>query len=99
MPLFCWVVVHDAKALVTFDNAEMVGRRIEAAEALFGLSPAQARLARLIVDGKDLTEASGIVGISVTTARTHLQRIFERTGVHNQTAVVRVLLSAEAPDD
>ena len=37
------------------------------------------------------------MGITSNTARTHLQRIFDKTGVHNQSALVRVLLSAIAP--
>ena len=58
VPLYCWVVLEDAKALVSFDDTQRVGRRIELAGAIYGLSPAQVRLARLIVDGHDLAAAS-----------------------------------------
>ena len=97
VPLYCWVVVEDGKALVSFDDAEQAGRRIELAGAIYGMSPAQVRLARLIVDGHDLAAASDLLGVSVNTLRTHLQRMFDRTGVRSQPALVRVLLSAEAP--
>lgn len=96
-PVFCWVVLDDGKVLACFDNDEIVERKIKVAEAIFGLSPSQARLAKLIVEGKDLSQASGVLGISVNTARTQVQRMFDRTGVHNQAALVRVLLSAEMP--
>lgn len=33
--------------------------------------------------------------ISINTARTHLQRAFDKTGVHSQPALVRRLLSAD----
>jgi DNA-binding CsgD family transcriptional regulator len=96
-PLYCWVVLEDGKALVSFDNVLMVTRRIEQAATIYGLSPAQVRLARLIVDGHDLASASEILEVSVNTLRTHLQRMFDRTGVRGQAALVGVLLSAEAP--
>ena len=47
VPLYCWVVLEDGKALVSFDNALMVTNRIEQAATIYGLSPAQVRLARL----------------------------------------------------
>jgi DNA-binding CsgD family transcriptional regulator len=97
VPLYCWVVIEDGKALVSFDDVAMAGRRIELAGAIYGLSPAQIRLARLIVDGNDLAAASDLLGVSVNTLRTHLQRMFDRTGVRSQAALVGVLLSAEAP--
>ena len=96
-PLYCWVVLEDGKALVSFDNVLMVSRRIEQAATIYGLSPAQVRLARLIVDGHDLASASEILEVSVNTLRTHLQRMFDRTGVRGQAALVGALLSAEAP--
>jgi DNA-binding CsgD family transcriptional regulator len=96
-PLFCWVIPDDGKALVTFDDAGMVERRIETARHAYGLSPAQARLAQLIAEGHDLPAAAETLGVSINTVRTHLTRMFDRTGVHNQAALVRALLSAEAP--
>jgi len=96
-PCFCWVMIGDGRALVTFDHAGMVAQRIELAREVYGLSPAQARLAQLIAEGHDLTAAAGILGVSANTLRTHLQRMFDRTGARSQAALVRALLSAEAP--
>lgn len=97
VPLHCWVLLEDGKALVSFGDAETVARRIANAREVFNLSPAQARLARLIVDGQDLAAASDLLGVSVNTLRTQLQRIFDKTGVRSQSALVRTLLSTEAP--
>lgn len=96
-PLYCWVLLEDGKVLISFDDAEMVERRIASARDVFGLSPAQTRLARLIVDGRDLAAASDLLGVSVNTLRTQLQRIFDKTGARSQVALIRTLLSAEAP--
>lgn len=98
VPLHCWVLLEDGKALVSFDDAETVARRIARAEEVYRLSPAQVRLARLIVDGHDLAGAAALLAVSVNTLRTQLQRIFDKTGVRNQAALVRALLSADAPN-
>ena len=60
---------------------------------IFDLSEAQSRLAGQILDGRSLPEAAAELGISVNTARTHLQRIYAKAGVNSQPALVRVLLS------
>jgi DNA-binding CsgD family transcriptional regulator len=55
------------------------------------------RLAALIVEGCDLTRAADQLGISANTARTQLQRMFDKTGVRSQPALVRMLLSVGSP--
>jgi DNA-binding CsgD family transcriptional regulator len=97
-PLHCWVLLEDGKALVSFDDAATVARRITGAQEVYGLSPAQVRLARLIVDGHDLAAAADLLAVSINTLRTQLQRIFDKTGVRSQAALVRSLLSADAPN-
>jgi DNA-binding CsgD family transcriptional regulator len=98
VPLYCWVLLEDGKALVSFENAETVERRIWWAREVYRLSPAQVRLARLIVDGHDLAGAADLLSVSINTLRTQLQRIFDKTGVRTQAALVRSLLSADAPN-
>jgi DNA-binding CsgD family transcriptional regulator len=95
--ILCWVQPTDGMVLVTFDDASMLDQRILAASVVFGLSPAQQRLARLLIDGHDLAVAAKALAVSVNTARTQLQRIFVKTGVHTQSALVRVLLSIAPP--
>ena len=97
VPLYCWVLLEDGRVLISFDDAETMARRIACAREVFSLSPAQTRLARLIVDGLELAAASDVLQVSVNTLRTQLQRIFDKTGVHSQPALVRALLSTEAP--
>ena len=97
VPLFCWVRPEDGKIIVSFDNAEMIAQSIDTSARVYGLSPAQARLAHLVADGHDLVTASKQLGVSVNTLRTQLQRMFDKTGTRSQIALVRVLLSADAP--
>jgi DNA-binding CsgD family transcriptional regulator len=96
-PVFCWVVLENRKVFVTFNDEQMLKRRIGVAQTIYGFSAAQAQLALLIVQGHDLAQAAESIGVSVNTVRTHLQRMFERTGAHSQSALVGLLLSAEAP--
>jgi DNA-binding CsgD family transcriptional regulator len=96
-PLHCWVLLEDGRVLVSFDDAETIVRRISGAKEIYGLSPAQVRLARAIVEGHDLAAASGLLGVSINTLRTQLQRVFDKTGVRSQSGLVRVLLSVEVP--
>ena len=64
---------------------------------LFDLTPAEARLTRLLVEGKSQTEAGALLGITANTARTHLRRVFGKTGVTRQAELVRLLAGLGAP--
>jgi DNA-binding CsgD family transcriptional regulator len=88
----CVVYVRDGVTYVTFDDGLRVTRSLELAKNVFGLSEAQTRLAETITAGFGLTASAKILGVSVNTVRTHLSRIYEKTGVNTQTALVRVLL-------
>jgi DNA-binding CsgD family transcriptional regulator len=96
-PLFCWVLVEDGKILVSFNDEQQLKRRIAVAQGIYGLLPAQAQLAIHIAEGHDLSAAAGMLGVTINTVRTHLQRMFDKTGAHSQSALVGLLLSAEAP--
>jgi DNA-binding CsgD family transcriptional regulator len=67
------------------------------AAAIYGLSPTQKQLAALVAEGVTLPEIARRLRIRTSTARTHLQRIFDKTGVRTQPALVRVMLSVVPP--
>lgn len=58
----------------------------------FGLTSAEAELALEIMKGDGREAAARRLGISVATVRTHLLHIFDKTGVHRQAELVRLLL-------
>jgi DNA-binding CsgD family transcriptional regulator len=93
---YCMVTVQDGEVYVALDNPARIGRRLQLANVVYGLSPAQLRLAREIIGGLALPAVAEKLGISPNTARTHLNRIFEKTGVSNQAALVRCLLTVGA---
>jgi DNA-binding CsgD family transcriptional regulator len=96
-PMFCWVLVQDGKILVSFNDNELVKHRVEIAQSVYGFSAAQIELSQHLAAGRDLAAAADIMGVSINTIRTHLQRMFDKTGMRSQSALICVLLSAEAP--
>ncbi len=58
----------------------------------FGLTSAEASFAVEILDGDGIQAAADRLAISRSTGRTHLARIFEKTGTHRQAELVRLLL-------
>jgi DNA-binding CsgD family transcriptional regulator len=60
----------------------------------FGLTPAEAAVACEIVNGLGIRECAGKLGISQTTVRTHLHRIFGKTGTKRQAQLVRKVLAS-----
>lgn len=65
-------------------------------EKLFDLSPAEARLARILADGASTEEAALQLGVSRNTVRSQLQAVFAKTGTNRQGDLVRLLLSSAA---
>jgi DNA-binding CsgD family transcriptional regulator len=58
----------------------------------FGLTAAEAGVAKEILSGRGLKVAARRLGISPTTVRTHLTAVFGKTGTQRQAELVRVLL-------
>ena len=59
---------------------------------LFGLTPAEARLASCIADGEDLPSVARALGIARETARNQLKAVFAKTGTRRQVELVRLIL-------
>jgi DNA-binding CsgD family transcriptional regulator len=63
---------------------------------LFELSHAEARLAAVLMKGCSLREASEELGVSLSTVRTQLKKLFEKTGTKRQAALIRAFLMSPA---
>ena len=66
-------------------------------QALFGLTPTEARIAAALALGYSLEEASEAQDIGIGTARTHLKSAMAKTGTHRQAEMVSLLLRSVAP--
>ena len=74
--------------------APLDGRRIATARQLmdfFGLSGAEARLARAICHGDSVEEYARDQGLRLPTVRTQLSSIFNKTGTERQATLVRLI--------
>jgi DNA-binding CsgD family transcriptional regulator len=61
----------------------------------FALTGAESRVAIEVAEGRKPSDIAGRLGLSVHTVRSHLKRIFQKTGVHSQAGLVRALLQRE----
>ena len=65
-------------------------------QELYELTPAEARLAGVLMEGHDLRSATAELNIAYETARNHLKRVLAKTGAGHQGELIRVLLSGPA---
>jgi DNA-binding CsgD family transcriptional regulator len=92
-----WIIGEGGKILFSFGDQSLSESRLEVAAAVYDLSPAQKRVAAHVAEGMTLEEIAAAMKIKRATARTHLERIFDKTGVRSQPALVRLLLLAAVP--
>lgn len=70
-------------------------------QSLFGLTPAESRLAAGLAAGQSLEAYATASGISPMTAGAQLRAVFEKVGVHRQAELVAILqrtAQVKAPD-
>jgi DNA-binding CsgD family transcriptional regulator len=77
--------VTDPKQMRTTRLADVAG---------LGLTRAEAALAVEFANGHSLQTCADRLGISLTTTRTHLRRIFEKTGACRQAELMRLILTS-----
>jgi DNA-binding CsgD family transcriptional regulator len=63
----------------------------ELLQALFDLTPAEARLASQLTEGRSIEQVALSDGLSHNTIRTHLKSVFAKTGVQRQAELVSLL--------
>lgn len=91
-----WLGAGRPVAILTFAHPERGQRaRKEHLRRRFGLTPAEADVALEILKGDGRDASAARLGISATTVRAHLSHIFEKTGVHRQAELVRLLMQSE----
>jgi DNA-binding CsgD family transcriptional regulator len=74
-------------------DPEVTAETVEAElRQLYGLTAMEASLANLLMEGKALDECCAILNIRRSTARTHLQHLFDKVGVQRQGELVSLLL-------
>jgi DNA-binding NarL/FixJ family response regulator len=72
-------------------DAERIARRVR---RVYGLTEAEARVMAALTLGETVKQIAVAHGVRVSTVRAQVRSIFEKTGVHRQTELVRLALSA-----
>jgi DNA-binding CsgD family transcriptional regulator len=67
------------------------------AAILFGLTPGESAVFAQIADGIDVSHAAKALGVAPSTVKTHLQHIYDKTGVRRQAELVRLAHSLAGP--
>jgi DNA-binding CsgD family transcriptional regulator len=78
-------------ALVFIKDPELPQLSTQLLQDLFQLTPAQAALASALGAGRSLHQAAEALGISLHTARTHLQAVFAKTRTTRQPKLAALL--------
>ena len=60
---------------------------------LYGLTPAQAQIARILAQGKSTKEAARDLGISPETVHAHTSQVYQKLRIHSQVDLVRCILT------
>ena len=80
-------------ALVIVDDPEKAaGATEEELRTAYALTRSEARIARLLAEGRSLMGICEALDISPNTARTHLKRIFAKTETRRQAELLKLLL-------
>ncbi|WP_192642958.1 helix-turn-helix transcriptional regulator [Bosea sp. OAE506] len=79
------------KPLGTMEDITVTSRE------LFNLTSSEAQIASSLAAGLSLSEAAELHSIRVSTARTHLSRIFQKTDTQQQSQLVSLLRDAVLP--
>jgi DNA-binding CsgD family transcriptional regulator len=87
---------HGALALLLVSDPQQERRdKVAALQRRYRLTPSEAAFALEVIKGDGRAAAAARSAITLGTARSHLERIFEKTGVSRQAELVRLLMSDE----
>jgi len=86
-----------AAALFIRKTAPAVSARPEVIGAAFKLTPTELRVLLAIVELGSVPEVAAALGVADTTVRTHVGRLFEKTGTKRQAELVRLVAGFASP--
>jgi len=69
----------------------------DALALLYDLTPAESRIFELIADGQTPSDIAVALGIAPSTVKTHLLRVFDKTGCRRQADLVKLAASMSLP--
>jgi len=90
----CLIGATHPKVLVIIgDSADALAVDGQALHDLFGLTPAESRLALTLSAGHSVESAAALIGVQPATIRSELKSVFRKTSVNRQQDLVRLITS------
>lgn len=96
-PMYCWARIVQNEISITFEDPSALDDWIDHAAELYALSPSQRRMVALILSGEELLSVADEMGVQLSTIKTQLRRVFEKTGTNSQTALITRVMSVRKP--
>ena len=91
-------VAYTAVAALFIRNTSVIGKApAEAIGKAFKLTPVEIRVLQAIVDVGGVPEVAAAFGVADTTIKTHLGRLFEKTGAARQADLVKLVAGYATP--
>ena len=87
------ILQSPATLMVVITDPETPGQ-LESLCLMYRLTKKEALLASVLFGGSNLSQAADQLGVTINTAKTHLSRIFSKTGVRRQSELVRLFSTA-----
>jgi DNA-binding CsgD family transcriptional regulator len=91
------LVQRAAAALFIAPTASPPRLPTDALVLLYDLTPAEARIFELICNGRTQADIAALLGIAPSTVKTHLLRVFDKTGCRRQADLVKLAASFTLP--
>lgn len=90
-----WLLPFRAAALILANvPAQQNALSFDYLRKLFGLTSDEIAFATSICSGEGVAASARRLGICMSTARTHLAHIFDKTGTHRQAELVRLIIQS-----
>jgi len=90
-------VAHPTAAAVFVRKAVLGGLVPEVMAKAFDLTPAELRVLLAVVEVGGIPQAASVLGVADSTVKTHVGRLFEKTGTSRQADLVKLAAGYSTP--
>ena len=84
-------------AVFVHQTSLAVPSAMESMSRLYGLTPGELRVLAAVSEFDGISAVADAVGISQATVKTHLQRVFAKTGTNRQTELIKLVAAHAGP--
>jgi len=85
---------REPAVIIWLNDPEKLTASLTVLRQLYGLTPTEASVSEILATGKSLEEIAAQLTISVDTVRTHLKKVFAKTGTARQAQLVALIKSS-----